>query len=398
MAFISVLRLLDPPLIDTHKQFADGTWLGWPTFSIKLHQHALAEELVHWRASENLPPIRLIALLVATVLGLYVCFLLLQPFIAALTWALTIAVLTTPAHHTLESRLGYPNLAAATSVILLVLLVILPLYWVAQQVLEELSNGLALVQEQVASGQFRQALKSSPWLERVASTIEQRADLASILSSATTWLTNLGTSVVRESLSHLLTVVLTFYLLFYFLRDRREVLRHARLLSPLTDAETDRLFAKVSDTIHGVIFGTVITAGVQGVLGGLAFWLLGLANPILWGLVMGLLAIVPILGAFLVWVPAAVYLALSGEWGKAALLTAWGGIVVGGMDNILHPVLAGGRLHMHTIPTFIAIVGGLMLFGPSGLILGPLALALTIALLEVWRARIQCGEDVKHPS
>jgi predicted PurR-regulated permease PerM len=127
-----------------------------------------------------------LALLVATLIGLYVCYLLLQPFIAALTWALAIAVLMTPAHHALESRLRYPSLAATISVFLLVLLVMLPLYWVGQRLLEELSNGLGLVQEQVATGHLLQALKASPWLERVASAIEQRADFASILSSATT--------------------------------------------------------------------------------------------------------------------------------------------------------------------------------------------------------------------
>ena len=344
---------------------------------------------MHWRASQNLPPIGLFALLVATLIGLYICYLLLQPFIAALTWALAIAVLITPAHHAIESRLRYPSLAATISVILLVLLVMVPLSWVGQRLLEELSNGLVLVQEHVATGHLLHALKAAPWLERVASAIEQRADFASILSSATTWLTNQAASIVRQSLSHLLTALLTFYLLFYFLRDRREVLHHARLLSPLTDAETDRLFAKVSDTIHGVIFGTVIAAGVQGLLGGMAFWLLGLSNPLLWGMLMGLLAIIPVLGAFVVWVPAAAYLALAGEWGKAALLSAWGGIVVGGVDNILHPVLAGGRVRMHTIAMFIAIVGGLIVFGPSGLLLGPLAVAITMSLLEVWRARIQ---------
>jgi predicted PurR-regulated permease PerM len=356
-----------------------------------------AEELVHWRASQNLPPIGLFALLVATLIGLYVCYLLLQPFIAALTWALAIAVLTTPAHQAIESRLKYPNLAAAISVILLVLLVMLPLYWVGQRLVPELSNGLMLVQGELASGDLLQKLKASPWLERLAGAIEPRVDFASILSNATTWLTNLGASIVRESMSNLLTMLLTFYLLFYFLRDRREALRYARLLSPLTEAETDRLFVKVSDTIHGVLFGTVIAAGVQGLLGGIAFWLLGLSNPLLWGMVMGLLAVIPVLGAFVVWVPAAVYLALTGEWGKAALLTAWGGIVVGGVDNILHPVLAGGRVRMHTIAMFIAIVGGLIVFGASGLILGPLALAITMSLLEVWRGRMPADKTpLKH--
>jgi predicted PurR-regulated permease PerM len=193
--------------------------------------------------------------------------------------------------------------------------------------------------------------------------------------------------LVRESLSNVITVLLMFYFVFYFLRDQQEALRQSKMLSPLTESETDYLFGRVSDTIHAIVFGTIITAAVQGALGGVMFWLLGLPNPLFWGLVMALLAVVPVLGAFVVWIPAAAYLAISGEWAKAALLIAWGSIVIGGVDNILHPVLAGHRLRLHTIPTFISIVGGLMLFGASGLILGPLVLTMTIGMFEIWRAR-----------
>lgn len=117
------------------------------------------------------------------------------------------------------------------------------------------------------------------------------------------------------------------------------------------------------------------------------FWWLGLPAPLLWGLVMGLLAVVPVLGAFVVWIPATLFLALEGSWGKALILTVWGGVVVAGIDNVLYPILIGNRLKLHTIPAFISVLGGLILFGPSGLILGPVALTITIMLLEIWRSR-----------
>jgi predicted PurR-regulated permease PerM len=102
---------------------------------------------------------------------------------------------------------------------------------------------------------------------------------------------------------------------------------------------------------------------------------------------MSLLAVVPVLGAFVVWIPAALFLAFEGSWGKALLLTLWGGVIVGGIDNVLYPILVGNRLKLHTILAFISVVGGLILFGPSGLILGPVALTITIMLLEIWRRR-----------
>jgi predicted PurR-regulated permease PerM len=144
--------------------------------------------------------------------------------------------------------------------------------------------------------------------------------------------------------------------------------------------------------VQATLYGTVVVAAVQGALGGLIFWWLGLPAPALWGLVTGLLAIVPVLGAFVVWVPTAIFLALDGNWGKALILVAWGAVVVGGIDNLLYPMLVGRRLRLHTIPAFISIVGGLILFGPSGLLLGPLAVTTTVFFLEIWRIRARGSE------
>jgi predicted PurR-regulated permease PerM len=128
---------------------------------------------------------------------------------------------------------------------------------------------------------------------------------------------------------------LTFFVLFYLFRDRRKALGTLRSLVPLSEKETNKVFTRVAGTIHATIFGTLAVAAVQGALGGLMFWWLGLPAPILWGAVMGLLAIVPVLGAFVVWLPAAIFLATSGQWGKAVILILWGTVVVGLIDNLL---------------------------------------------------------------
>jgi predicted PurR-regulated permease PerM len=107
---------------------------------------------------------------------------------------------------------------------------------------------------------------------------------------------------------------------------------------------------------------------------------------------------VPVLGAFVVWIPAALYLALEGAWAKALILTLWGGVVVAGIDNVLYPILVGNRLKMHTVLAFISVVGGLIVFGAPGLILGPVALTITVLLLEVWRSRSgPPGADARDP-
>jgi len=183
-------------------------------------------------------------------------------------------------------------------------------------------------------------------------------------------------------------LLLTLYFLFYFLRDRRSLVGMLADLLPLSAAETDRLSRRAIDTIHATMYGTVVCAVVQGTLSGLMFWWLDLPAPLLWGVVMGLLAVVPMFGAFIVWIPAAIFLALDGRWGSALILTAWGTLVVGMIDNLLYPMLVGNRLKLHSILSFVSVVGGLIVFGASGLILGPLAVTITLALLETWRTRI----------
>jgi predicted PurR-regulated permease PerM len=119
----------------------------------------------------------------------------------------------------------------------------------------------------------------------------------------------------------------------------------------------------------------------------LMFWWLGLSAPLLWGIVMAVAALVPVVGAFVVWIPAALYLLLEDSWGKALMLALWGVLVVGTIDNLLRPVLVGKSLQLHTVLVFLSMTGGLILFGPAGFILGPVGLAVSTVLLEIQRDR-----------
>ena len=195
----------------------------------------------------------------------------------------------------------------------------------AERLIGEATKGAFVLQAQVEAGTWRRAIEAHPTLAPVGRWLEQQIDLPALLRNIVSWLTNTGASFVQGSIVQLLGVVLTFYLLFYFLRDRRLMLETLRSHSPLSLPEMDRLYSQTADTIHAIIYGTVVVACVQGTLGGLMFWWLSLPTPLLWGLVMGLLAIVPVLGAFVVWIPAAIFLALDGNWEKAIILFLWGG-------------------------------------------------------------------------
>jgi predicted PurR-regulated permease PerM len=330
---------------------------------------------------------RALIVLALTILGIYLCYLLTVPFLPALAWALVLAVLFLPAHKWLEFRMGSPSLAATTSVMLLGLIVIVPALLLGTRLLQEATTGAAAINAKLTSGEWLRAIEANPSTAPLARWIDE-VDLPETVGKLASWLTGASAAVIRASVGHAVTLLLTFYLLFYFLRDREAALNMLLDISPLPEVEMRQLYDRVADTIYATIYGTLVVAAVQGILGALIFWWLGLPLPLLWGLVMGVLAVIPVLGAFIVWVPTAIFLALDGNWLNATILTAWGAVVVGGIDNILYPMLVGERIRLHTIPAFISVVGGLIVFGASGLVLGPLAVTATIFLLRIWGTRI----------
>jgi predicted PurR-regulated permease PerM len=178
------------------------------------------------------------------------------------------------------------------------------------------------------------------------------------------------------------------FTLFYFFRDHRSIVSGMIRMLPLPDREVAILLSAIADTIYATIYGRFVVAAVQGTLGGFMFGILGIHAPLLWALLMMLFSLVPMLGAFIIWVPAAIILAAQGSWVKALVLTLWGAFVIGLIDNFLYPLIVGDRLRLHALLVFFSALGGIAAFGTSGIVLGPVILAVTIGLIRLWQQRI----------
>lgn len=326
--------------------------------------------------------------------GLYLCYLLAAPFLPALAWALALAVMFTPLQKWLEPKCTHPSLAAMIAVLVIALIVVVPAIFVGQKLVAQAVKGAQLIEVEVASGEWLRAIEAQPRLAKIAEQIERDFDLPGTVKSLAAWFSTTAGAFVGSSMVQAISFCLIFYLLFFFLRDRNLACAALHGLSPLSGEETELLVIRVRDTIQATVYGTLFVASLQGLLAGLMFWWLGLPAPLLWGVVMAILAVVPMLGAFIVWIPAALFLVLKGSWLKALILIVWGMLVVGTIDNLMRPVLVAGRLKLHTLLAFISVVGGLMFFGPAGLILGPVALTVTTVLLEVWTMRA----STHHPT
>jgi predicted PurR-regulated permease PerM len=180
--------------------------------------------------------------------------------------------------------------------------------------------------------------------------------------------------------------VLTLFIVFFLLRDSTFFLQGLKVLLPFSKDETERLLVRIHDTIHAALFGTLAVSAIQGMLGALLLFWLQLPAAIVWGVIMALLAVMPYLGAFVIWIPLAIFLALQGSWDKALVTTAWGTIVIGLSDNLLYPYLVGRRLHYHSLVVFFFLLGGVLVFGPAGIVLGPISLAIAAEVLSRARA------------
>ncbi|GGI21174.1 AI-2E family transporter [Bradyrhizobium guangdongense] len=326
-------------------------------------------------------------------LGVAVCAFMAKPFLGALVWSTTLAVLFVPLDMAISKRLGSRSLSALTTVTVTACIVVVPAILVAETLLNEAVRSATLVVPMFDAEDWKRFMGGHRWLAPALQWIHDKVDFADLMRTATSALATGSGSVLRASFSGVANLLLTFYFLFYLLRDRERIADAARLYLPLSEPEFSQVSVRVTDTIFATVFGTMAVAALQGGLGGLMFWWLGLPAPVFWGVLMALLAIVPFLGAFVIWAPAAAFLALSGAYTSAVVLTIWGTLVVGLVDNVVYPILVGNKLRMHTMLSFIAVVGGLVLMGAPGVVLGPLLLAVTLTLVQIWRGRLAAPID-----
>jgi predicted PurR-regulated permease PerM len=191
--------------------------------------------------------------------------------------------------------------------------------------------------------------------------------------------------MVGGAVGAIVQMALVVFTLFYLFRDGERIRHAAYEMLPLERVQMHDIAVRTRDVIGATIYGVLVISAIQGTLGTIIFWVLGLPSPLLWGVVMFFLSMIPMAGAFLVWAPAALYLAFTGAYVQAAVLVGWGVLVIGSIDNFLSPRLVGKRASLHELLIFFAVLGGLQVFGVLGLVLGPVVAAVTLALIEMVR-------------
>lgn len=328
----------------------------------------------------------MIVLILGGTAASYLCWLMVRPFLAVITWAAALAILAHPLHAWLERRTR-PNAAAVISVFLVAVVIVTPTVLVSQLLFAELSETLNSLGTDLGSKNLQVKLQHYPAILNFWEWAQTRLDIEPQIQAAAGAVARSVSAWVSVSLWFLTQLVLTFLTLFYFFRDRMNLLRFLRRLIPLSSIETDEILDRVARTVNTSLYKNLLVKLIQGFLGGLMFWFLGLPAPILFGAAMSLFAILPVMGTAIIWAPAAIFLAASGSWIKALVLASWGSLVVGLIDNFLYPILLADDLRLHPLAVFFAVFGGLIAFGLAGVVLGPVILAVAAVLLELWQVR-----------
>ena len=316
---------------------------------------------------------------------------ILWPFYGVIFWATVLAILFAPLYRRLTRRMGF-TLAAIVTVLAIIVAVILPTAIVAGLLVQE---GLG-VYGRIQSGEinfgryFEQVMAALPaWatglLDRfgIASLADVQARVSAGLTKGVQFLAAQAMNLGSNAFEFLVDFFIMLYLLFFFLRDGSTVSGRMQKAIPL-DGELQRdLAAKFATVIRATVKGNIVVAIVQGALGGLIFWLLGVRAPVFWAVIMMFLSLLPAVGTALVWLPVAIYLLVTGATWQGVVLIAYGVLVIGLVDNVLRPILVGKDTKMPDWVVLISTLGGMVIFGFNGFVIGPVIAAMFIAVWAV---------------
>lgn len=327
------------------------------------------------------------------ILVAYLAMLVVWPFLGPLAWAVILALSLRTVYLKFCIRLPNGRAALATTILAGVLIIAPAAFLITvlvQQVPDAIAylNTLNTTPEQL--GRLWEGIRArSP----VALPPDPMALISQGTRSAATFVASQAGGFVANVLSTLGSMLVMLFALFFFLRDGRQFAEIIRRLLPFNEQESERLISETTELVIASVGAGLTVAAIQGVIGGLAFWILGLPAPAVWGAAIAVCSLIPVVGATIVWVPVAAWLFFAGDVGRAIGMTVLCGVVLGSADNVLRPVLLAGRTSASGLVVFIGLLGGVSAFGFVGLVLGPIVLVTAGSLIDALTRRVRIVPD-----
>jgi len=353
----------------------------------------------------------LIALFFAIAAGVfYLFYQLIVPFVAPLIWAAVFAIMFYPLYEKLRPKVRSRTLASILMCLLIVVVIIGPITYLFAALVNEAADAVAKVNEMYRSGELDSYLMFDfPWLDAAKQRLSKYYDLSQIdpdqmvkeaIDRISSVIFSQTSSIIANGTRVVFYFGLMIFTLYYFFKDGQTVVQHIKRLMPLPPDQVERTFRLLRDVILATMYGGIVVALVQGVMGGILFVSVGIPSAVFWGALMGFLSIIPVVGAFLVYIPAGIILILGGSYVQGIVVIAVGTLVISQVDNVLRPYLISGRTEMHPLMLFFTILGGIALFGLLGIVVGPLIAAIFLTMMKIFEFKLHAedGDELDQPA
>jgi predicted PurR-regulated permease PerM len=315
----------------------------------------------------------------------YLAYLVISPFLPSLAWAAIFAMTFYRMHLRLAARIG-PNRSALVTTLVAALLIVAPAVLLASVLAREVPQAYDYLQQA--------SLTAPDQIEHVWEMVRKRSPvtlpeepgslLREGIQRTLAFLAPRAGAVVADAFAMIGSLFVMLFALFFLLRDYRALGQRVRNLLPLPEQERERLITETRDLVIASVGAGLLVAAVQGAIGGLSYWALGIRAPVVWGVAMAICALIPLVGSAIVWAPTALWLLLSGHVGRGLIVIVIGVAVIGMVDNILRPLLLSGRTSASGLVIFLGLLGGVSAFGFVGLVLGPIILVTAGNLVAVF--------------
>jgi predicted PurR-regulated permease PerM len=328
----------------------------------------------------------------------YLTYKILYPFLNSIAWAIVFAIVFYPVYVSLLKYLRFKAFASTVTLLLIILIIIGPFTYLSFTLVDEIRSFV----EDINKGSldslkgFLNNSKLALLIERIRTYAGMESfNIGDIITENIKRFSKEITGSIKGGITNIAGVVLNFifmlFAVFFFLKDGPTFLSRVRDYLPFPEDDKNRLISKVKDMIISTVYGGVVVALIQGTIGGLTFYFLGIKSPVLWGASISVMSFLPFLGTFSIWGPMTGYLFIQGQFIKGLILLLVGAFGISMVDNILKPIIISGRTKMPTLAVFFSVLGGIKLFGFIGFIMGPLVLALFVSVFEIFR-HIEGGE------
>jgi predicted PurR-regulated permease PerM len=327
----------------------------------------------------------------------YLFYRLMVPFFTPIAWAAILTIVFYPLYVKLHNRVKSPNLASVLMCIIIFVIIIGPSVYVLASLVKEAAEAVGMVNAAYQDGSLKGLFDwSAPFIDSIKRKLVDYPQLANVdfetivkdaIATVTKAIGSQATSVIANISRTLFYFFLMFFAMFFFFRDGDRIINFLKRITPLKTDQVGIVYSHLQEVIEAMMYGGVVIALLQGLMGGLLFWIMGISSPVLWGAVMAILAFIPVVGPFLVYIPAGIILLFVGSPVKGILIILIG-IAISQSDNFLRPILFSGKSQTHTLMLFFSIMGGIAMFGLLGVVLGPFIAAMFLTLLKMFELQL----------